>query len=92
MISAEEFEKNLIDKYGSEIMIMLRSPCRVECYCCLRQMYAYIHWKECVHPSKTAEKLNRNRSSIYAMVKACRDKLKHDKYFYSLYKQLTDMK
>ena len=92
MISVEEFEDNLFKKYSREIMIMLRSPCRAECYCTLRQIYAYVYWNNGIHHKKIAEKLNRDRSSIYAMIKTCRDKLKYDKYFYSLYKQLTDMK
>lgn len=92
MISIEKFEKNLIEKYGTEIMVMLRSPCRAQCYCTLRQMYAYILWNDCIHPLEIAIKLNRDRSSVYAMVRTFKNKIKYDKYFYSLYKQLTDMK
>lgn len=92
MINVEEFEKNLNATYSTEIMVMLRSPCRAECYCMLRQMYAYICWNNNMHYREIAKKLNRDRSSVYAMIKTFKNKIKHDKYFYIIYKQLTDMK
>lgn len=87
-MTIKKFEEILLNKYGTSILDTLKCSSRIERYCFLRQIYAYICWQNNMKIEDIANKLNRHRTYIYHLLKQYRNNLKGDNKFKDLHYSL----
>lgn len=89
-MTIEKFEEILLNKYGSSILDTLKCSSRIEQYCFLRQIYAFICWQNNMKIEDIATKLNRHRTLIYHLLKQYKNNLKGDNKFKDLYYSIVN--